>query len=154
MQSARKILYMQYTNPAGYPPLEHSSRILADAGWQVMFMGTGAVGADGLRFPPHRNITLRQMSFCKAGWRQKLHYAAFCAWVLGCTIVCRPQWIYASDPLSCPVALLLSWLPGVQVVYHEHDSPGTEEVASWFGRFILWARRKLGRARNVLCFPE
>ena len=26
---ARRMLYVQYTNPAGYPPLEHSSRILA-----------------------------------------------------------------------------------------------------------------------------
>jgi len=25
----KRILYIQYTNPAGYPPLEHSSRILA-----------------------------------------------------------------------------------------------------------------------------
>jgi hypothetical protein len=30
----KRVLYIQYTNPAGYPPLEHSSRILADAGWR------------------------------------------------------------------------------------------------------------------------
>ena len=29
IQEKRKILYLQYTNPAGYPPLEHSSQILA-----------------------------------------------------------------------------------------------------------------------------
>ena len=32
----RSVLYLQYTSPANYPPLEHSSRILADAGWQVL----------------------------------------------------------------------------------------------------------------------
>ena len=45
---ARRILYVQFTNPAAYPPLEHSARILADAGWDVMFLGTGALGADRL----------------------------------------------------------------------------------------------------------
>jgi hypothetical protein len=34
-----KILYLQYTNPAAYPPLEHNSRILANEGWQVLFLG-------------------------------------------------------------------------------------------------------------------
>ena len=33
----KRVVYVQYTNPAAYPPLEHSSRILADAGWQVLF---------------------------------------------------------------------------------------------------------------------
>ena len=72
----RKILYIQYTNPAAYPSLEHSSRVLARDGWEVLFLGTGALGADALRFPPHDRIRVRQMPFCPAGWRQKLH----CVW--------------------------------------------------------------------------
>jgi hypothetical protein len=31
----KRVLYLQYTNPAGYPPLEHSSGILADSGWDA-----------------------------------------------------------------------------------------------------------------------
>ena len=47
----RRILYVQYTTPAGYPPLEHSSRILADRGWEVQFLGSGASGdADAFKF--------------------------------------------------------------------------------------------------------
>lgn len=42
IKSKNRILYIQYTNPAGYPPLEHSSRILAQADWEVLFLGTGA----------------------------------------------------------------------------------------------------------------
>ena len=61
-----RILYVQYTNPAGYPPLEHSSRMLADAGWEVLFLGTGALGAGALRFPQHLNIEVRQMPVCRA----------------------------------------------------------------------------------------
>ena len=50
----KRMVYVQYTNPAGYPPLEHSSQILAGAGWKVLFLGTGAAGgADGLRFSAH-----------------------------------------------------------------------------------------------------
>ncbi len=68
----KRILYIQYTNPGGYPPLEHSSKLLADAGWQVLFLGTGASGADSLDFPPHERITVRRMPFEKPGFRQKL----------------------------------------------------------------------------------
>src|SRR5436309_3862545 len=108
-----KVLYIQYTDPAAYPSLEHSSRMLVKDGWEVLFLGTGALGADTLRFPSHDRITIRQMPFCPAGWRQKLHYLWFCLWVLGWSIRWRPQWVYASDLLSCPVALLLSCFPGL-----------------------------------------
>jgi len=66
---SKRILYIQYTNPAGYPPLEHSSRILAKEGWEVRFLGTGASGANALKFPPHPHITGYQIPFCHPGWR-------------------------------------------------------------------------------------
>lgn len=86
----KRILYIQYTNPAGYPPLEHSSRILADDGWQVLFLGTGALGADRLRFAPHPNIHVRCLGFRNPGWLQKVQYLYFCVWVLGWTLLWRP----------------------------------------------------------------
>ena len=49
---ARRILYIQYTNPAGYPPLEHSSRLLAARGWVVVFLGIGMPATDGIPFRP------------------------------------------------------------------------------------------------------
>lgn len=119
----KHILYIQYTNPAGYPPLEHSSQILADAGWQVLFFGTGAQGANALEFPPHPNIVVRKLQFCPAGWRQKVHYFGFGFRAFFQVLLWRPKWIYASDPLSCPIALALSFVPGLRVLYHEHDSP-------------------------------
>ena len=109
----RKILFIQYTNPAIYPPLEHSSRILANRGWQVLFLGTGSLGADSLRFKPHERIEVKQMPFCPAGWRQKLHYARFVLWALWWTLRWKPEWTYASDLLSCPAAALSSYLPGI-----------------------------------------
>jgi glycosyltransferase involved in cell wall biosynthesis len=163
--SARRILYIQYTNPAGYPPLQHSSRILADAGWQVLFLGTGAHGANALRFPPHPNITVRQMPFCPAGWRQKLHYLRYALWALYWTMRWRPQWIYASDPLVCPVARLVSWVPGVRIVYHEHDSPvpvagdgrpalRESEASSRFQRWVFKARERVARRARLCIVPN
>jgi glycosyltransferase involved in cell wall biosynthesis len=140
-----RIVYIQYTNPALYPPLEHSSRILADAGWDVLFLGTGA---EGLRFPHHERITVKEIPFRSAGWRQKLHYARFALWILFWAIRWRPAWVYASDPLSCPVALVLSYLPGIRVAYHEHDSPHSGHT--WFMRFVFWTRRSLS-TRATLC---
>jgi glycosyltransferase involved in cell wall biosynthesis len=145
----RRILYIQYTNPALYPPLEHSSRLLADAGWDVIFLGTGA---EGLCFPHHERITVKEIPFRSPGWRQKLHYARFALWALFWTIRWRPAWVYASDPLSCPAALVLSYLPGVRVAYHEHDSPGSGPAR--FMRFVLWARRPLSIRAALRILPN
>src|SRR5438093_10555997 len=123
-----RVLYVQYTNPAAYPPLEHSSRILANKGWEILFLGTGAKGADVLEFPPHPNICVKRVRFCSGGWRQKLHYLWFSLLVLLWTVRWRPRWIYASDLLSCPVTFLLSFVPGLFILYHEHDSPNTFET--------------------------
>lgn len=149
----KRILYIQYTNPAGYPPLEHSSRILAEDGWQVLFLGTGALGADALRFPPHPNVRVRCLDFCRPGWRQKLHYFCFCVWALGWTLRLRPSWIYASDPLVCPAALSLCCLPWLRVLYHEHDSPdGTP--AGGFQRLVRWARKQVARRAACCVLPN
>jgi glycosyltransferase involved in cell wall biosynthesis len=149
----KRILYIQYTNPAGYPPLEHSSRILAGAGWRVLFLGTGALGADVLRFPPHPNVSERYLSFCNPGWRQKLHYVYFCFWVLVWTLRWRPRWIYASDPLVCPAALVLCGLPWLRVLYHEHDSPDGPPAGS-FQRLVRWTRKQVARRAACCVLPN
>ncbi len=149
----RKILYVQYTNPAAYPSLEHSSRILTKTNWHVLFLGTGALGADALCFPPHPNITVRQLPFCPAGWRQKLHYVQFALWVLAWTLRWRPQWVYASDHLSCPIAVLLSLLPGIRVIYHEHDSPCVISEGA-FMRLCVVARRWLAQRAAMCILPN
>src|ERR1043166_185944 len=148
-----RILYIQYTNPAGYPPLEHSSRILADAGWQVLFLGTGALGANDLQFPPHPRIRVKQLPFCPAGLRQKFHYISFCLWVLGWAIRWRPKWVYASDLLACPPALSLGMLLRRHLIYHEHDSPNTESRSA-FLRFCLAARRRCARSARCCILPN
>lgn len=151
----KRIIYIQFTNPAAYPPLEHSSRILANQGWSVLFLGTGALsGADSFEFPPHSNIDARRLPFVPGGWRQKLHYLRYLAWCVWWAIRWRPQWVYASDPFSCPIALLLNLFPGVRVVYHEHDSPDVNGNHSAFMKLTLWARRVLARRAEICILPN
>jgi glycosyltransferase involved in cell wall biosynthesis len=91
------------------------------------------------------------MPFEPAGWRQKVHYVRFAIWVLGWALRWRPTWVYASDPLSTPAVWLLTLLPGIQVVYHEHDSPVSGDgPRSRFQRLVMRARRALV-ARSAIC---
>ncbi len=157
--STRRVLYLQYTNPAAYPSLEHSSRILACAGWEVLFLGTGSFGAGALEFPPHARITVRRMPFLPGGWRQKLHYVRFALWIFVSALRWRPWWVYASDPLSAPVALLLSFLLRLRVIYHEHDSPPsndptTNNLLTPFMRLVLACRRLLARRAELCVLPN
>jgi glycosyltransferase involved in cell wall biosynthesis len=149
-----RILYIQYTNPGGYPPLQHSSKILAGLGWEALFLGTGAVGAGKLDFPPHPRLTVRRMPYCQAGWRQKLHFLRFCLWVVWTTLTWRPEWVYASDPLSCPAALILTFVPGLQVVYHEHDCPPPKAPGSLFGAFVSHTRKSVARRAAMCVVPN
>ena len=145
----RRILYVQYANPGMYPPVEHSSRILADAGWRVVFLGIHASGsARRLLVPHHPRIRALLMSHAAPGWRQKLHYLAYCVWVLVWSIVWRPHRVYLSDPLACPIGWLLATL-GVRVVYHEHDSPNGPPVGR-FQQFVRHARRRLSQCAYVV----
>ena len=149
-----KILYLQYTNPAGYPPLEHSSRILAERGWQVLFIGTEAQGSKHLRFPYHQRIAVQQMPFQPAGWRQKLHYLRFCLWAFRWAVRWRPSWIYVSDALACPAALVLRRLPGLRFIYHEHDSPDNELPDNPFQRVVLRTRRHMAHHAAICILPN
>jgi glycosyltransferase involved in cell wall biosynthesis len=149
----QRVLYIQYTNSAAFPPLEHSSRILADAGWQSLFLSISAAGIETLRFTPRESIEVRQMPHCPPGWKQKAHYVRFTLWALWWTMRWRPRWVYASDLLSCPAALLLSFLPGVHVIYHEHDSPASSG-GSLFIRLSLLARRGLARRAEMCVLPN
>lgn len=149
----KRILYLQYTNPAGYPPLEHSSRLLANAGWEILFLGVTMPGVEALRFPPHPGITVYQRPSAAAGWRQKGHYARFALWTMRWALRWRPSWVYASDLLACPAALLVSVLPGARVIYHEHDSPAPG-ARTRFLRFCLWARRRLAGRAELCVLPS
>lgn len=147
----KRILFIQYTNPAGYPPLEHASALLARRGWKVLFLGTGSLGTDHFQFPPHPGIRARRIPFCPPGWAQKGHYILYGLWALFAWACTRPAWIYASDPLSCPIAFFLSFIPGVKVLYHEHDEPSASGA---LGRWMMDMRRGVARRARMCVLPN
>ncbi len=151
MSTERRILFVQYTNPGNYPPLHHSSRMLADEGWAVRFLGVKTAGAD-LAMRPHPGIALQRLGHAPPGPLQKVHYAVFNALVGREILRWRPHWVYASDFWSCPAALLALRL-GCRVVYHEHDEPSRRR-ASAFARICLRARNRLASRAQVCVLPN
>ena len=145
-----RILYTQYTNPANYPPLQHSARILADAGWEVHVFGTTA-GRDALVFPQHPLIKMRNSHAMSPGAMQKLHYLSYATSVLSEVARWRPAWIYASDIWSCPIAVAAMRF-GCRVIYHEHDEP--PRTGSMFLRTCLRSRRQLARRAAACVLPN
>jgi glycosyltransferase involved in cell wall biosynthesis len=157
---ANKILYVQYTNPACYPSLEHSSYVLAKKNWQILFLGSGTIAADDICFLPHPNIGVRQLSFCPPGMSQKLHYVWFCVWVFSWVLRWRPSWIYASDFFSCPIALILNYVTKIKVIYHEHDFPVSAglnysgKTGSIFIKLVLKSRQRLAKQASFCVVPN
>src|SRR3989338_8323813 len=86
----KTILYIQYTNPSCYPPLERSSRIFADAGNRVFFWGTRSYKTGHLKFPAHKNIKVYLLPYCPPGSLQKIHFFFFCVMGLAAALVLRP----------------------------------------------------------------
>jgi glycosyltransferase involved in cell wall biosynthesis len=147
-------LYVQYTNPAAYPPLQHSASILASAGCEVRLVGTGAA-SERLRFQESDRVRVTLMPFEPGGWRQKVHYARFASWVAAEAREWQPDWVYVSDPLACPAALALRALTGARFIYHEHDSPAPDAGArSTFMRVVLQARRAIAARAEICVLPN
>src|SRR5262245_56342607 len=149
-----RIIFIQYANPAYYPPLEHASRILAEHGWHVLFLSATLAMDDNRVFPPHERIEIRRLSNFGRGIAQLLNFVAFILWVVVTTLRLRPQWLYASDHLACPAALLARLLSGCKVTYHEHDTPIYREPCPFLQRVVRAARRRLGRQTELCILPQ
>src|SRR5262249_38499706 len=147
----RRILYVQYTDPAAYPPVEHSSALLAQRSWEVVLLG---ISKRGLDFPAHPRVTVKRVSFVDGGGRQKLQYLLYFFWTLYWSLRWRPQWIYASDSLASPIVWWVRRLTRVKVAYHEHDSPDPEGIRTWFMQKVFAYRSKLAREADICILPQ
>lgn len=151
-----RVLYIQYANPAAYPPALHAIALLAEAGATVQVLGLDTLnGQLALPYPAGVAVDLHPAQ--RPGWRQKVGYARFAraAWRLAAGF--SPDWVYVSDPLAAPVAALVARVHTTRLVYHEHDAPAEAwqpERASWFMRRVLQARRAIGRRADVCVMPN
>ena len=152
--SGTRVLYVQYTNPAAYPPLEQGAAQLADAGCEVLFLGTRSRAVASLRLAPHPRITCTLLEGdATEGWQLKRHFVRFTTWVVRQARQYRPDWVYVSDIMGAPAGWILSRVFGMRVIYHEHDR-FEPHGASVFMRLCLTIRRRLARAAMVNVLPS
>ena len=148
-----RVLYVQYTNPGLYPPIVRGANMLAESGADVRLLGISVRDTDALNVQPSNRIDIRLMDQPPEGWRLKAHYGRYGAWVAREAAAWRPDWIYASDLFSTPIALALAALTRARVVYHEHDAPAADG-ASWIIKRYLEARTRLLRTADVVVAPH
>lgn len=153
LQDAPRILYLQYQDPAAYPPLEHSSRILAEQGWDVVFLGAAVTRDASLKLEPHPRVVVKSIGVVPAKL-QGLRYLYFTFYSLFWILFWRPKWIYGSDPIVLPALYVVAMLTSAQILYHEHDSPTGREAGSSFRRLILRCRNLVGRSASVCVLPQ
>jgi glycosyltransferase involved in cell wall biosynthesis len=63
----------------------------------------------------------------------------------------NPELVYASDPIGALPGLLAARFSGARLVYHEHDSPTTENDLH---PFVRWARRLATGVAKLVIFPN
>jgi glycosyltransferase involved in cell wall biosynthesis len=135
-----KALFVQYTDPAGYPPIQHSMAMLERDGWTIASVGTRIKVTSDLRMPPRQNFKTYLMRAVSSGRiARKIHYIRFCVLVVFVALRWRPDLIYVSDMIATPAGLLAHRLTRSSLLYHEHDSPNT--VKNWVER-MLWRCRR------------
>ena len=146
------ILYLQFTNPTAYPPLENSARILSSRCWKVSFLGVCWEGSGNFSFHNSLDDTVKLLNAPAPGWRQKLFFIRFLLVAWSSAKHKRVEWLYVSDPMAAPCGLFLSLL-GYRVLYHEHDSPA-EVPETGIQGLILWCRKALARRANLIVIPQ
>ncbi|HEX2781721.1 MAG TPA: glycosyltransferase [Gemmatimonadaceae bacterium] len=150
--SQRRVLYLQFANPAAYPPVVHGAQILAERGAEVRILGTRPVIGGDITMPAHPRIGLTQLREGR-GISQKIAFLRFALLATWMAIRFRPDWLYVSDTFAAPAGLLATLLARVPVVYHEHDVH-TEASPSILVQFCMRARRALARRARAVVVPS
>jgi glycosyltransferase involved in cell wall biosynthesis len=150
---ANRVLFVQFTNPAAYPPLENAAGILRASGVEVRFVATESRSSASLRFPRELEEVTERAKFVSAGWRQRLAYIRFAARVRAVIRSWNPTWIYVSDPIGCAAALAAMVGTSVRSVYHEHDAPLRKPPSSSVDP-VRVARNHLARVADVVIAPN
>jgi len=147
-----KVLYVQYANPAAFPPLIHSAGLLVEAGCGVKMVGCTSLNTETMRIDPKSGIRVHLLRYFAPGIKQKIQYLWFVIFVLIKVIAWRPTWIYASDLFSSPIGLILSYVPGLKIIYHEHDHPGFN--LNLLPRIFMRARKLLSARAAMVILPN
>jgi glycosyltransferase involved in cell wall biosynthesis len=144
----RRVLFVQATEPAGYPPLIHASMLMAEAGWDVTFL-SAPIEDYRLELPQHPRIAVRAIPRRSSHVMDKAAYARYTAAAARLALRLQPDIVYASDPLGAGPGLLAARLARARLVYHEHDSP-----ASGSRPWVARARASAAQKAELVIFPN
>jgi glycosyltransferase involved in cell wall biosynthesis len=148
-----RIVYIQYTNPTGYPPIEHSASIFGVAGWRVTFLGIHAEGdADSFQFGADTQVDKKLLRRWEDRRFLKLHFCAFVFWCWANVFLRRPHLVWLSDRMACPVGALLALTTSIPIIYQEHDGPPA--VRNRIEKFLNSTRTLVSTHSRFCIFPN
>jgi glycosyltransferase involved in cell wall biosynthesis len=145
----QRVLFVQATEPARYPPLIHASSLMAEAGWEVTFLSAPIQG-NQLELPRHSRIAVRAIPPRPSHVMGKAAYARYAVAAARLALNLRPDVVYASDPLGAAPGLLAARLACARLVYHEHDSPAPGSLRPSLAR----ARAAAAKRAELVIFPN
>lgn len=146
----KRVLFVQATDPAAYPPLIHAGALMAEHGHRVRFLSTPIRGR-ALRIPPREGIEVRSLRERPSHVMDRSSYLRYAVGAMGEAARWRPDVVYASDPMGALPGLLAARLAQSRLVYHEHDSPETERSLH---SMVRLARRAALRTADLIVFPN
>lgn len=145
-----RVLFLQATDPAAYPPLIHASTLMIEKGHRVRFLSSPIRGR-AMRMPDLPGLEVDSLPERPTHVMSPTSYARYLAAAMRAARAFRPDIVYASDPLGAMPGLVAARMAAAPLVYHEHDSPDSERRLH--GAVRLARRAALRRARLVV-FPN
>lgn len=146
----RKVLFLQVTDPAAYPPIINAASLFSAAGWRPVFLSSptrnGTMTLPDL--PGMRVVTLPKRRTSDVS---KLDFALYSAAAAKIAFFERPNLIYASDSLAAIPAIAARVCSDAKLIYHEHDS-STNSLNE--KKLIARARRYAITKANRVIFPN
>ena len=151
----KRILYIQYVDPFLWPVLVHGSNLLADKGNKIIFLGSQSVAksSDRIKMRVHQNIKIKLLGYVSPGLLQKIHYLFFNIWILAHVLIWRPDVVYASEKLVCPIAYLIKkFFDRIKLIYFEPIFLGSDvEIQP---KFVREYRKKLSAIADLCMLPN
>lgn len=151
----KKILYIQFTTVPSWPVLMHGANILASKGWKVLLLGAENVSnpSNRVEVNAHKNIIMKSLGFVKPGFMQKVQYFFYNIWVFVHLIFWRPQVVFASEKLVCPIAYIIKLQnKKIKLIYFEPMYAG--EGVQIKPRFVREYRKKLAKIADLCLVPS
>jgi len=149
----RSVIFVQYTRPAVYPPLERAAALFARANWSVLFLGIELHGdANAIKLEARDGVREELWRPSSSKLLRKFSYAGYVLWCLKRILTARPDVVYCSDGYSYVIGYVATWIPGLEVVMHEHDPPAktVRGPAALLTRF----RRRFAQRADVCVIPQ